>query len=182
MGADRPRWRFPRELAILDMLKAMQATRRFVLASAVASLVLTPIFPQPTSSPEIVFVCEHGAAKSVIAAAHFNKLAEEKGLPYRAIARGVNPDASFAPAAVAGLQTEGLSAGPGKPELVSDKDIAGAAKVVTLGCKLPHKAAVTDWPDVPSVSENYRAASQSIQQRVEALVNELAASQKSSKR
>jgi hypothetical protein len=30
------------------------------------------------SNPTIVFVCEHGAAKSVIAAAYFNKLAQEK--------------------------------------------------------------------------------------------------------
>ena len=30
--------------------------------------------------PVILFVCEHGAAKSVIAATHFNRLAEEAGL------------------------------------------------------------------------------------------------------
>jgi hypothetical protein len=41
-------------------------------------------------SPEaaIVFVCEHGAAKSVIAATLFNKLAAEHGLRERAIYRG----------------------------------------------------------------------------------------------
>ncbi len=26
-----------------------------------------------------VFVCEHGAAKSIVAAAHFNRIAREKG-------------------------------------------------------------------------------------------------------
>src|SRR5690242_15420164 len=40
----------------------------------------------------ILFVCEHGSAKSVIAAAHFKRLAEQRGLPHRAIARGINPD------------------------------------------------------------------------------------------
>ena len=38
--------------------------------------------PQP--APEAVFVCEHGAAKSVIATAYFNKLAAERHLPVRA--------------------------------------------------------------------------------------------------
>ena len=47
---------------------------------------------RPAAKPEtVVFVCEHGSAKSVIAAAHFNHLAAEKGLPYRAIARGCAP-------------------------------------------------------------------------------------------
>ena len=42
-------------------------------------------------APQIIFVCEHGAGKSVIAAAYFNKLAAERGLPDRAIYRGANP-------------------------------------------------------------------------------------------
>ncbi len=29
-------------------------------------------------APVVVFVCEHGAAKSIVAAAHFNRLAEVK--------------------------------------------------------------------------------------------------------
>ena len=41
---------------------------------------------------KIVFVCEHGAAKSVIAVAYFNKLASEAKLEFHAIARGTNPD------------------------------------------------------------------------------------------
>ena len=45
----------------------------------------------------IVFVCEHGAAKSVVAAAQFNRLAEERHLPYRGIARGTEPQEDIAP-------------------------------------------------------------------------------------
>src|SRR5215813_9354941 len=44
---------------------------------------------QPSSGDRaVVFVCEHGAAKSVIATAYFNKLAAERGLAYRATFRG----------------------------------------------------------------------------------------------
>ena len=49
--------------------------------------------PSKTASPTVIFVCEHGAAKSVIATAYFNKLAAERGLKARATYRGVNPQA-----------------------------------------------------------------------------------------
>jgi protein-tyrosine-phosphatase len=45
-----------------------------------------------TDDKTIIFVCEHGAAKSVIAAAYFNRFAEQRGLNLRAAARGTNPD------------------------------------------------------------------------------------------
>ena len=165
----------------------MIVARRLFLGLCIGALLVVPACAQspsqPTSaSPQVLFVCEHGAAKSVIAVAHFNKLAQERGLPHRAITRGTNPDTNFAPKVVAGLQAEGLSAGPGKPQLVSDKDVLSAAKVVTLGCTIPQKASVTDWADLPSPSENYAAASSEIRQRVETLVNELAAKQKPEQR
>ena len=59
----------------------------------------------------VIFVCEHGSAKSVVAAAHFNKLAKERNLPVRAISRGTNPDEEIAPIAASGLQADGLAAG-----------------------------------------------------------------------
>ena len=57
---------------------------------------------------KIIFVCEHGAAKSVIAASYFNKLANEKGLNLQAIARGTNPDQTLSPKTVKGLMEDGL--------------------------------------------------------------------------
>jgi protein-tyrosine-phosphatase len=39
---------------------------------------------QAADPPSIVFVCEHGAAKSLIATAYFNKLASERGMTVRA--------------------------------------------------------------------------------------------------
>ena len=56
----------------------------FVLSSGAGA-------PQPAPTPRIVFVCEHGAAKSLIAAAYFNMLAAGRGLPARATFRGVDP-------------------------------------------------------------------------------------------
>jgi chromate transporter len=39
----------------------------------------------------VVFVCEHGSAKSLVAASFFERLAKERGMPVRAISRGTFP-------------------------------------------------------------------------------------------
>src|SRR3981189_1781731 len=80
-----------------------------------------------SSQPEVnastvVFVCEHGAAKSVIAAAHFNRLASQRNLPYRAVARATNPDDAVALAVQSGLASEGLDVTGWKPKAVSEDD------------------------------------------------------------
>src|SRR5689334_3778092 len=38
----------------------------------------------------IVFVCLHGVVNSQMAAAYFNKVAKERGLPYTAVSRGID--------------------------------------------------------------------------------------------
>lgn len=43
----------------------------------------------------IVFVCLHGSVKSQMAAAHFNRLAKERGLPFVAVSRGIAVDSSI---------------------------------------------------------------------------------------
>lgn len=67
---------------------------------------------------KVVFVCEHGAAKSVVAAAHFNQLAEERRLAYRAVAKGTDPQQALSPTAVDGLRGDGLEGAPATPERV----------------------------------------------------------------
>jgi arsenate reductase (thioredoxin) len=127
--------------------------------------------------PTILFVCEHGAAKSVIAAAYFDKFAKERGLNYRAIFRGTQPDPVIAPVAEKGLAQDGLSTQGWRPQLITKKDMETAASIVTLGCALPDKEAVAgkviEWNGISSVSENYQVARTEIKQRVEKLVDEL---------
>ena len=71
--------------------------------------------PQPTDGQSVavtgtvVFVCEHGAVKSVVAAAIFNQLAADRGLPFRAISRGTDPDAAVPAPGRDGLRSEGLA-------------------------------------------------------------------------
>jgi len=98
----------------------------------------------------VLFVCEHGSAKSVIAAAHFNRLAEQRNLPYRAIARGINPDPEIPQQVRLNLAKDGLDVATWKPQVVAEKDVREAARVVTFGCKLPFSEKTTagklvDW-------------------------------------
>jgi len=124
----------------------------------------------------IVFVCEHGAAKSVIAAAHFNKLASDRNLNVRAISRGTNPDQELGPKAVAGLQADGLAVPREKPTRLSEGDVSKATLVVAF-CELPEAyrkgRRVEQWNDVPSVSEDYSKARHAIVERVKQLIDEM---------
>ena len=63
---------------------------------------------QTTNSNEILFICPHGAARSPIAAAYFNKLAKEKNLNYHAIFRGTEPDETLSTRTIEGLTSEGF--------------------------------------------------------------------------
>ncbi|MGH9751512.1 MAG: hypothetical protein ACREA2_01910 [Blastocatellia bacterium] len=127
-------------------------------------------------TPVVIFVCEHGAAKSVVAAAHFNKLARERGLNLRAIARGTNPDEEIAPKAVLGLQADGLASSEPAPKKISKSDLIGARRVITF-CALPDwyagEAKVESWDGAPSVSEDYGKARDWMAPRINRLLEEL---------
>jgi protein-tyrosine-phosphatase len=125
--------------------------------------------------PRVLFVCLHGAAKSVIGAAHFRKLAAARGLPFDAVAAGTEPDPQLAPGAVKGLTAEGLTPAPTRPRPVTLHDLNTAARVVSFGCELAPRPGITvDQWDVPAVSEGYEAARDRIVEKVERLVADLA--------
>jgi protein-tyrosine-phosphatase len=150
----------------------------FLLLGMVAGAQTTQSTPEVNSST-VVFVCEHGAAKSVIAAAHFNRLAAEKGLPYRAVSRGTKPDEVVSPAVKAGLASEGLDVSTWRPKALSDDDIKRAKTVVSLATDLPTtkpivKTKLLEWNDVPSMSTNYEAARNAIVKLVSEMVEKLA--------
>jgi arsenate reductase (thioredoxin) len=143
------------------------------LARTILLLTFATVASAQTPLKPVVFVCEHGAAKSVVAAAHFNKLAAERGLPVRAISRGTAPDAAV-PAGIAdGLRRDGLAVPAGfVPTLVSSQEVANATRVVAFDVTLPG-ATASRWDKLPAFSDGYDAASRAIADRVEALVREL---------
>jgi protein-tyrosine-phosphatase len=130
----------------------------------------------PATRPRVLFVCQHGAAKSVVGAAYFRKLAAARGLPIGAAAAGTEPDAELGPRAVKGLAGDGLAAAPARPRPVTLYDLQSATRVVSFGCDVTPKAGVTvDQWDVPAVSDGYETARDRIVEKVDRLVAELAA-------
>ena len=129
--------------------------------------------------PNIIFVCEHGAAKSIIAAAYFNHLVEQANLDIRAIARGTHPDSEFSPKTIAGLHADGLTPTETVPQKLSLADVVGAQQIFTF-CELPeeyqNKVAIERWDDVPPVSENYKKARDTIVERLNLLLDSLRSS------
>jgi arsenate reductase len=123
-----------------------------------------------------VFVCEHGAAKSVIAAAYFNKLAREANLGFHAIARGTHPDPQLSPGAVTGLHRDGLTPAESVPRKLSLSDVAEAQGIIAF-CEWPiefhQKGRIEQWDGVPPVSTNYEQARDAILERIKKLIDTL---------
>ena len=126
--------------------------------------------------PVIIFVCEHGAAKSILSAAIFNKMAEERGLNIRAIARGTNPDPEISPKVAAGLQADGLASSESAPKKISKADLVGARRVITF-CALPDDypgiIQIENWDDVLPAIEDYGKARDKLAERIGRLLEEL---------
>ena len=132
---------------------------------------------QKAVEPKVVFVCEHGAAKSVVATAYFNKIARERGLPYRAQFRGTDPQAELSVSALKGLKDDGVEIPDGKPTLISTADAAAATHIFAIGCTLPAEVKASgkanDWSDVPD-GQGYGPMRDAIRKHVETLLDELA--------
>jgi arsenate reductase len=110
----------------------------------------------------VVFVCQHGAAKSVLAAALLERLAADHGLPLRALARGSEPEPQLALAVAAGLLEQGIDVRAWRPRLVTREDLAEAWRVVSFGPDLSHLlpagTLVQVWSHVPAVADGFQAA------------------------
>jgi arsenate reductase len=129
----------------------------------------------------VLFLCPHGAAKSVLASSHFAKLAKERGLRVRVDFAGTEPDPTIAPAVVELLRKAGTPVPPGPPRQVTSEDLGAADLVVSLGCDLrglPVRAGtLRDW-DVPPPNVDLAKTDEAILQRVTDLVEELIAAER----
>lgn len=135
---------------------------------------------QTEQTPVIIFVCEHGAAKSILSAALFNKLAGERQLNIRAIARGTNPDPEISTKVARGLQADGLVASEPAPKKISKVDLVSARRVITF-CALPDEypgsVQVENWDDVLPAIEEYGKARDKLAERISRLLEELKSKQ-----
>lgn len=130
-------------------------------------------------SIDVLFVCLHGAARSVLAARYLDALARQRGHDVRTEAAGLEPD-PVVPAGVAdGLRRDGIDLGDYRPRPLTPHAVAAAGVVVTLGCDLPAGvrpcAPVERWDDIPAVSEDFARARDALLARLPGLLERLAA-------
>jgi arsenate reductase (thioredoxin) len=135
---------------------------------------------QPEQDAVVIFVCEHGAAKSILSAAIFNKMAGERGLNIRAIARGTNPDPEISAKVTSGLQADRLEPSESAPKKISKTDLVGARRVITF-CALPDdypgSIQVENWDAVLPAIEDYGKARDKLAERIGCLLEELKSKQ-----
>src|SRR5262245_6801241 len=130
------------------------------------------------SKGSILFLCPHGGAKSVMAASFFNRLAEERALPFTATAAAVEDPYAAVPEPVASLlQREGVDVRTHQPRHVEAGEVSAAARVVAIGCDLGAldvpAGPIEQWNDVPQAGEDLDGSASAIRRHVASLVEEL---------
>jgi hypothetical protein len=122
----------------------------------------------------VLFVCPHGAAKSVLAGSYFNRFAAELDLEARAIARGTEPDAEISDRV---RQDVGPALCVTQPKGLTAADISNADLLVAFDLSEPELGVSPDrsWDALPALSEDFELGRAAILGRVVALVAELKA-------
>jgi arsenate reductase len=168
----------PVHLVGLFMVLAVGAALSMALAQTDRSAGATP---GSQKRPTVLFMCPHGAAKSVLASAYFQRVAKERGLNVRVEAVGIEPQDTVSPVVAEHLQRNGYTVPVTKPRVVTKADLDEADVVISMGCDVTHLPAaprrLQQWDDVPGPSEDFNGADEAIRRRVMALVEELLARQ-----
>jgi hypothetical protein len=160
----------------------MPATLRYLTCCVSVFLAMLaasfPAAPAGTASSEdktIVFVCLHGVVNSQMAAAYFNKVAKERGLPYTAVSRGIETHRAVPVRIQDGLALDGLEPA-NKPDDLRADEAARAFKVLafdTIPAERRGSASVTYWPGVPLGVDDYEATRDEIVRRIDGIISTL---------
>jgi arsenate reductase (thioredoxin) len=131
----------------------------------------------PLKPSTVLFMCPHGAAKSILASAYFERLAKERGLNVRVASAGTDPDPTVSPAVAAHLKRQGYPAPKSNPRKVIPKDLKSADVVISIGCDLSDlpesRGKLVRWDEVPALAEDFARADEAIRKLVIELIEEL---------
>jgi hypothetical protein len=156
-----------------------------LLAGSVAYGVKAQPVADESRAAQVVFVCRNGVSMSVWSAAYFNRLASERGLRERAVARAAIPSYTSVPfrmrfaLAVDGFRLDGY-----RPQVVTPADVQGAEHVVVVrstdDTALPQetqdKARDSEvWQGFPPMREHYFPSRAALRAKIEDLVERIAA-------
>ena len=160
------------------MLKCLIVALLLVSPVAAASGQTTrAATPVRSSAPTVLFVCEHGTVKSLIAKLLFERYAAEVGLAARALSRGSAADPAVPAWMQAKLVADSFQLGGFEPRLLEATDLIQASYVVSFDLAPSVTAAApvprAQWDALPAASENYAASRDAIAARVRRLVDSL---------
>ena len=130
---------------------------------------------------QVLFLCPHNAAKSVMAGAYFNERVGDSGAEARAFSAGTEPDEEVSPHVVTLLDGEGYGNLTHKPRKVSQVDIENADQIVSVGCvvsALPSTAQntaqnIVQWDDISPPSQDLHGAWRQLKERVDRLIEQM---------
>jgi arsenate reductase (thioredoxin) len=171
--------------------------RVLLIASAAMALTYGAAFGGDASVPAtadfsrsavVVFVCEHGSSKSLVAAALFNRMAEQRGLSQRAISRAVSSksvDSQVPARLIQNMSGDGFHVETFQPQALTASEAAGAARVVVINYDDDVDAAanvpVERWGGVPPAGTDYENAKKSMGARIETLLSSFGATGREAK-
>jgi protein-tyrosine-phosphatase len=158
------------------MRAAKALARRWIYIAATLVFIGT-VQAEEAPMAQVVFVCEHGSVKSVMASEWFNLRARERRVAIRAVSRGVTPDDAIPPRVAENLRQDGFAVAGFKPKRLEKADLAAAVRVVAIGVESPlfreTTVPVEEWNEVPAASTEYERSRDAIRGRVEALLQKL---------
>jgi protein-tyrosine-phosphatase len=150
--------------------------RAALVVAATSATTMAAAEVSPETPKTIVFVCLHGSVKSQMAAAHFNQIAKERGLPFTAISRGIAPAASIPPRIRDGLALDGLTPLNDAGVSMTVEEALSASKVVAFDDVPADRRATADvtyWSDVPLDIKDYAGTRDAIVRHLDTLMPSL---------
>lgn len=132
---------------------------------------------KPCPPPRVLFVCPAGSVKSAIARETLKHAASRRGLAVDVQSRGVTPEDHVSPGLAAQLRADGINPAVEPLRRLESGDPAHADIVVAFdeAAQAPGLQQARVW-DIPSWNSQYDAARAALAPKIEALLDELAAS------
>jgi protein-tyrosine-phosphatase len=138
--------------------------------------------PRAETTGSVLFVCEHGTVKSLLAKLMFEEYARKVGLDMAAVSRGTNADPVVPGWMTRALAADHLKLGSWQPVLLRPADLERPSYVVSFDVPASATAAARapreQWDGLPSVSEDYGKGRDAIKVRVHRLVDSLKRAQR----
>lgn len=151
--------------------------RNLLLGSLALAVTAGCATARRVPAPTVLFVCEAGTVKSAIARELFRRRARERRIAVTAFSRGLKIEDHLSPALRQKLLAEGIDTGADAPQVLQPQDWRRADIVVAFNPLPPAipPGKIRDWTDLPSMNDEYDRTRAMLGQRLEALLDEIAA-------